>query len=138
MIIGDIPTSKYSMMFNMYNIKFSNSKRNLQYHTGLGWTNQFKASPSEYLTHAEVSYVSREKCEGAYPGRIDESMLCAASIGKDACQGDSGGPLYDEKSSTLVGVVSWGRGCANQGSPGVYSRISAEVSFLLLRFVQTS
>ena len=42
--------------------------------------------------------------------------------------GDSGGPLikkgansYDD---TLVGLVSWGRGCAEDGVPGVYSRIS--------------
>jgi hypothetical protein len=42
--------------------------------------------------------------------------------------GDSGGPLikkganiYDD---TLVGLVSWGRGCAEDGIPGVYSRIS--------------
>ena len=43
-------------------------------------------------------------------------MVCAGSSGKDACAGDSGGPFTVKSSSTnqhdLVGVVSWGKGCA--------------------------
>ena len=36
--------------------------------------------------------------------------------GKDTCQGDSGGPLVaDDK---LVGIVSFGDGCAKPGTPG--------------------
>jgi len=42
--------------------------------------------------------------------------------------GDSGGPLIKKGSNidedTLVGLVSWGRGCAEDGVPGVYARIS--------------
>ena len=42
--------------------------------------------------------------------------------------GDSGGPLIRKGSSSdddvLVGVVSWGRGCAEDGVPGVYARVS--------------
>merc|ERR1712045_372296 len=43
--------------------------------------------------------------------------------GEDACQGDSGGPLFDRQSNTLVGVTSWGEGCALKTHPGVYARI---------------
>ena len=45
--------------------------------------------------------------------------------GKDACQGDSGGPLIcsiDEK-AVLVGVVSHGSGCGEQGKPGIYANV---------------
>ena len=62
-------------------------------------------------------------------GSIYDSMICAARSNQDACQGDSGGPLLERDSTnpTLVGVVSWGNGCAKQGYPGVYSRISDQV-----------
>lgn len=40
--------------------------------------------------------------------------------------GDSGGPLTAiiDGQTTLVGIVSWGRGCAEAGYPGVYAEVS--------------
>ena len=46
--------------------------------------------------------------------------------GKDSCQGDSGGPLIcsiDEK-AVLVGVVSHGSGCGEEGYPGIYANVN--------------
>ncbi|QQP37822.1 Trypsin-1, partial [Caligus rogercresseyi] len=60
--------------------------------------------------------------EDAYPGMIDETMICAAAPEKDSCQGDSGGPLV--QGNTLVGIASWGRGCAFAGYPGVYGKVT--------------
>ena len=63
---------------------------------------------------------------------ITDTMLCAGYVQgtKDACQGDSGGPLirkvHKDSSSkaSIIGVVSWGIGCARKGFLGIYSRVS--------------
>jgi len=50
-------------------------------------------------------------------------MFCAGQAGKDSCQGDSGGPITNIDNTTLIGIVSWGEGCALPRKPGVYARI---------------
>jgi len=57
-------------------------------------------------------------------------MMCAADTNQDSCQGDSGGPLYDSENDALVGVVSWGYGCALASYPGVYARVSNQFSWI--------
>merc|ERR1712038_1909992 len=80
------------------------------------------------LKHVKVPYVSNDVCKKKYgKDAITKAMMCAGDLkngGIDSCQGDSGGPLFDAESNTLVGVVSWGNGCALKNFPGVYSRIS--------------
>ncbi|CAG5124149.1 unnamed protein product [Candidula unifasciata] len=62
-------------------------------------------------------------------------MLCAGNLtgGTDSCDGDSGGPLVCKISGayTVVGITSWGRGCALANMPGVYARVSTFISWIL-------
>lgn len=62
-----------------------------------------------------------------------DSMLSAGVAGADSCQGDSGGPLADGPSDArrLLGIVSWGAGCALPGFPGVYTDTSAVKAWAL-------
>jgi len=50
-------------------------------------------------------------------------------------QGDSGSSLLcqgsDKKGQVLAGVVSWGRGCALNGVPGIYTGITVYRKWLL-------
>ncbi|MGW7197426.1 S1 family serine peptidase [Streptomyces chryseus] len=82
------------------------------------------------LRAAPVKVLPDSACERAYPGRAEgtyrpDTMLCAGDEngGHDACQGDSGGPLV--AGGRLIGLVSWGSGCGQAESPGVYARLSA-------------
>lgn len=58
-------------------------------------------------------------------------MICAADTEKDSCQGDSGGPLFNLENKELVGVVSWGVGCADARYPGVYSNIANQRTWIV-------
>ena len=98
-----------------------------------GWGNtQNSLESNKILRQAVVPKVNQSDCDEAYVmyGGITDRMICAGyeEGGKDACQGDSGGPL--SINNTLVGVVSWGFGCAKPNYPGVYSRVAAVVDWV--------
>ena len=88
-----------------------------------------------HLREVEVDVVSNEECNEKYGGdQIKHDMLCASREGKDSCQGDSGGPLIVKGSNftcnVLVGVVSWGYGCADPNYPGVYAHVSENILWI--------
>ncbi|CAL8350558.1 unnamed protein product [Arctogadus glacialis] len=103
--------------------------------TGWGYLEE-KGKTSASLQKATVPLISREKCSSpaVYGSNITPRMICAGLLqgGVDACQGDSGGPLVRLSSSRwrLVGVVSWGVGCARQGRPGVYSNVDQLLNWI--------
>jgi secreted trypsin-like serine protease len=93
--------------------------------TVVGWGRLYENGPKPGRLHAaEVPMVSDSACADVFRSFDPETMVCAgyAEGGVDACQGDSGGPLLVD--GTVVGIVSWGDGCAEAGKPGVYTRVS--------------
>lgn len=93
-----------------------------------GWgTTSSGGAVSSTLRKATVPIVANTTCNTNYGGGITARMMCAGlpQGGVDSCQGDSGGPLFVNDAGTpkLVGVVSWGEGCALAGKPGVYANV---------------
>lgn len=87
------------------------------------------------LRKVSLPLITQSKCNSAYAGKITSRMICAGktSGGKDSCQGDSGGPLIIKENNgsvRLVGVVSWGHGCARPSKYGVYSKVNAVTSWI--------
>ncbi|XP_026313594.1 venom serine protease Bi-VSP-like, partial [Hyposmocoma kahamanoa] len=110
-----------------------------------GWGSiEFRGASATHLQVLQLPVVSNDFCKQAYAPykaqKIDERVLCAGYKrgGKDACQGDSGGPLMQpiwnsETHSTYffqIGVVSFGKKCAEPGFPGVYSRVTHFVPWI--------
>jgi secreted trypsin-like serine protease len=95
--------------------------------TGWGTTSE-GGDVATGLLKAAVPYVDNATCNvpTSYDGAIKPGMLCAGyrEGGVDSCQGDSGGPLVWRTADgpVLVGVVSFGLGCARKLKYGVYTR----------------
>ncbi|CAN9119264.1 unnamed protein product [Alternaria alternata] len=98
---------------------------------GWGALTEGGSSPST-LYKVSVPIVSRTECRSSYgTSAITNNMFCAGYTtgGRDSCQGDSGGPIVNS-AKTLIGLVSWGNGCAQPNFPGVYARTAALLSFI--------
>ncbi|XP_008207491.1 serine protease snake isoform X1 [Nasonia vitripennis] len=114
--------------------------------SGFGKTAYDEAVGSNELMKVQLNYISKDDCERSYkidiggrqlPSGLIPSLLCAGVMegGKDTCQGDSGGPLQRVLSEpycmySLVGVTSFGKFCAFENSPAMYSRVSSYVDWI--------
>nr|WP_102530451.1 trypsin-like serine protease [Vibrio sp. 10N.286.46.E10]PMI19232.1 serine protease [Vibrio sp. 10N.286.46.E10] len=102
--------------------------------TVMGWGDQDAsdgyASKSE-LYQVNVPLVNQYECNNVpHSGyaSIGSDAFCAgySDGGYDSCQGDSGGPIVVSTNGTYeqLGIVSWGKGCAQSNAYGVYTNIS--------------
>jgi len=84
------------------------------------------------LREVSLPIIDQATCNSAggdYASDVTAHQVCAgdfANGGIDTCQGDSGGPLLVQKNgkAEVIGITSWGEGCAEQGKPGVYTRVA--------------
>ncbi|XP_021934417.1 trypsin-3-like isoform X2 [Zootermopsis nevadensis] len=105
---------------------------------GLGTLNPKKHVFPNTLHCATVPIVEGRRCAQALGPDVSlqRDIVCAGGGDADACAGDSGSALHchgvdgDER-LVLAGIVSWGRGCAVQGTPGIYTDIASHRIWLL-------
>jgi len=105
-----------------------------------GWGTESSGGPCcpQTLNYVTLNITSNAYCDATYTrDPISADMICASDnfggTERDSCQGDSGGPLAIKganRAFSLIGVVSWGIGCAS-GYPGVYSRVSYFNDYIL-------
>lgn len=110
------------------NSTFGRTLATIRHSTVSGWGRlaQFGAR-ARILQRLELPRVPLQECRLHTKLNITRNMLCAGfkAGGRDSCEGDSGGPLVTRYLNTwfLTGVVSWGKGCANENMYGVYTRV---------------
>jgi trypsin len=106
--------------------------------TVFGWGETQDTGPDDTFHKLAVPDLGDATClaneEYVGNGYAAASNICAGYLkgGKDACQGDSGGPLV--LNGRLLGTVSWGKGCAEAGYPGVYAEVAPAAGALKAQF----
>ncbi|XP_013809535.1 coagulation factor VII isoform X2 [Apteryx mantelli] len=117
---------KHLAVYDLPSIKFS---------TVSGWGRLIDGgATSAILMRVYLPRVKTQECEKETDLNITENMFCAGDLSgtKDSCKGDSGGPHATKYKNTwyLTGITSWGKGCAVQGTYGVYTRVSKYIDWL--------
>ncbi|KAG8235402.1 hypothetical protein J437_LFUL009261 [Ladona fulva] len=101
--------------------------------TVVGWgrTSAWGPIPNE-LHKVDIPIFNHDECAKVYGDdgmNVRDTQICAGGEGgKDACNGDSGGPLF--VNGEIIGIVSWGRPCAEQGFPTVFTEVSDYVDWI--------
>ncbi|KAJ8879079.1 hypothetical protein PR048_019685 [Dryococelus australis] len=98
--------------------------------TGFGNICESRCTASRFLRRAVVVMLDLARFNQSYLRELDESHICAGlwEGGADACQGDSGGPLV--AGGQLVGITSFGDGCARPGLPGIYANVAHSLPWI--------
>merc|ERR1712106_170949 len=95
------------------------------------------------LKEIDLPVVSNSECQNKLRStrlgqkyKLHDSFICAGGEnGKDTCKGDGGSPLvcpskYDPNTYVQAGIVAWGIGCGEDGTPGVYASVSKAVCWI--------
>jgi len=111
-----------------------------------GWGKDKFGSAGQYqvvLKEIDLPVVSNSECQDKLRStrlgqkyKLHDSFICAGGInGKDTCKGDGGSPLvcpskYDPNTYVQAGMVAWGIGCGEDGTPGVYASVSKALCWI--------
>ncbi|KMQ93004.1 transmembrane serine 13 [Lasius niger] len=79
---------------------------------------------AQTLKCIKILKIGKKSCYKDYKDRytITPQMICYGyqDGAEDSCKGDSGAALVN-KDNIMLGVTSWGDGCAEKCSPGIYT-----------------
>ncbi|XP_077333482.1 plasma kallikrein [Lithobates pipiens] len=103
--------------------------------TGWGYTEEL-GTTADVLQEAEVPLKTSMECQKSYLDvKLTEKNICAGYEQGiiDSCKGDSGGPLACKVDKTwyLIGITSWGEGCARPDKPGVYTKVTEYIYWIV-------
>lgn len=96
-------------------------------------------APAQKLNDAILQYAPQHVCSPVNGNIVDDSIhVCAGwkEGGHDTCQGDSGGPLAALDTGgcpVVIGLTSFGKGCSQPNSYGVYTRLSSYKDWILTK-----
>ncbi|XP_037806938.1 trypsin eta-like [Lucilia sericata] len=91
---------------------------------GWGQLNENVVNFEEDIKAVQVPIMDLNLCKETYFWtNVKDTEICAGYLegGVDACLGDAGSPLLVD--NEMVGIVSWGYGCARPNNPGVYTNV---------------
>ncbi|KAI3656957.1 hypothetical protein MP638_004216 [Amoeboaphelidium occidentale] len=115
---GSSTEQKYQKALDRNEVETENAVNANIFATGWGARSESDKTPFPILVRAPMFMTRMSRCEKHLNDLDRNSVLCVvgADFASDTCAGDSGGPLFtdDGKSQTLVGIVSFGIGCARQ------------------------
>ena len=97
----------------------------------------------QYLQYVNVPLIPNSECNSlsGYKAKgftLSNSQLCAGNLtsgGIDSCSGDSGGALACDAGGfvghVLTGVVSFGYKCGEPNFPGIYSKVTHYIDWII-------
>lgn len=109
--------------------------------TGLQSSPELQAAEVDIIDSGVCDQLLRPFCSRLWCG-LQDGQICAGKLagGVDACQGDSGGPLQVRIPGVnvpgqgtmhyVIGVTSFGIGCARSNKPGIYARVSHYIGWI--------